>query len=59
MQTNPQVYGMPTPPIGAADASNTFPSPHSHSKPDNTVNTRYPASQRWANLRLTTFFYCF
>ncbi|KAL2316548.1 hypothetical protein Fmac_030424 [Flemingia macrophylla] len=33
VQTNPQVYGMPTPPPGA---SNTFPSPHF--KPHNTDN---------------------
>ncbi|TKY57515.1 hypothetical protein E2542_SST21966 [Spatholobus suberectus] len=40
VQTNPQIYGMPTPPPDAATA-NTFPSPpppHSHSKPDNTHN---------------------
>ena len=41
VQTNPQVYGMPSPPPGAV-ASNTFfpspPAPHSHSKPDNTDN---------------------
>jgi hypothetical protein len=37
--TNPQVYGMPTPPPGAAAISNTFPSPpQPHSKPNFASN---------------------
>ncbi|XVF87038.1 hypothetical protein PTKIN_Ptkin18bG0088500 [Pterospermum kingtungense] len=33
IRTNPQIYGVPAPPPGAA---NSFPSPPPHTKPDNS-----------------------
>ncbi|KAL6206351.1 hypothetical protein ACLB2K_023599 [Fragaria x ananassa] len=39
--TNPQVYGVPTPPPGAANGTYSHPSspqPHPYFKPDNSAN---------------------